>query len=247
MRDEAIRNFRRSWKPKSPARTSRANRAALTLVKDAVDVASTPAASTPAASVEQAAPRVSLANPLPPLSRVALAAACRASIPDCATGVRLRPQRDSELLALSELVETLKAAKPARPQVAPPPPPTLPYRKRNSRDATDPNIEILATYRVPPVPLPARNAQEWVEVCSGWIEDLSDPAPSEALDISLENSPFNLARPVVPWRRAIAWSTALIAAVSCLGWLAAATDRQLGTEGVRPTPAIAAHARSSSH
>jgi len=206
-------------KPRSQATTSRANRAALTLVRDEFCAAGTP---TPREA--QAAPRVSLANPLPPPSRAALEAARRAALPDYGTGVRLRSLRKSEVAAFPVAAEAIRAATPRRPHVTPPPPPTLPYRRRNSRDPTDPNIEILAIYRIPPIPLPARNRDPWVEVCAGWIEDLSDLAPTRAMDTALEVPPCDLPPPIVGRSRAVVWSMALIAGAYNLSWFGVAAD-----------------------
>jgi len=242
MRQEAIRTFRRSWKPKPPARPARANKSALALVRNTQAVAHDCGV-----SAAEPVPRVSFANPLPPPSPVALDAACRASIPDCNTGVRKRPSRDPELEALSQLVEKRKQAKAARHRVAPPPPPGLPYRQRNSREPTDPKIEILASYCVPPVPAQMRGREAWLDVRSDWIEELSDRERDDALTSADEVSLPEFEHSQTRWPRSVVWAVALIAcAIYCVGWISVAADREPAAQGARshltiaaPTPAVA--------
>jgi len=227
MRDEAIREFRRSWKPKVPGRAERTRRAPLALVPSAIE----------------SAPRVSHACPLPPPAAAALRALPAPSrsfpghgtgvFPGSGTGVRRRPEPKSELERLSLLVEANKPRKSTSHCAPPPPPPVrmrnavLPGlapspsapaardRKRNAREPTDPHIEILTSYVVPPVP-GAAGRHAVISVESDWFEVVHDVLATEARPEPVEQvqQPRSLLR---RWVRGLMLVASLICFVELSG------------------------------
>ena len=172
MQQEAIRAFRKSWKPKPKAKESRVSRTVLAL----------------APSPQRPAPRVSLVHPLPPPSPAAVGALCEKEARSSNTGVWRRPQRETELDALSRVVEEGKARGTPRRRLVPPPPPKSTRSKvrieaaqrptvaeaRNAREPTDPHVQILALYAVPPLPTQDPGREAFLSVDPDWLEVIHD-------------------------------------------------------------------------
>jgi len=154
---ETIRAFRRTWKPKAPKRAERR--------------AFGPRLVPPCGTVECTSTRQAEADVLPPLSPAARSLLSAPTQRPSVTGVWRKPEAPPSLLKRDQTLEldpilgdaSLEfESRPIRARAVPPPLPSASFahKRRNAREPTDHQIDLLTVYKVPPVPsfLRARQA-----------------------------------------------------------------------------------------
>lgn len=170
---EAIRAFRRTWKPRAPRPVER-SRPRPVLV---------PAC----AHVDTQATRACRVTALPPpaecLRHLLTDPGARAPV----TGVRRRPEPPSLLGAAHQEQMPILFADPSRS--VPPPLPATSDKRRNSRDPTDPHVTILTVYEVPPVPASLRARRATLPAAPHFIELRVDDSCVELIEPPVRKPP----------------------------------------------------------